>query len=204
MTPVDQRILGSGELGHLVNEAHLRILSSSEWAETLRSELLPWLLGAGELGDDIVELGPGPGLTTDLLVQHALKVTAVEVDGTLADSLAARVDTTQVTVLHADATDTGLEEGRFSAVVCFSMLHHVPSPSLQDSVFREAARILRPGGRFLGVDSLDREEIRAFHVDDVFVPLALDTLGDRLAEAGFTKVSTEATERQLRFVAIKE
>jgi SAM-dependent methyltransferase len=164
-----------------VNEAHLSIL-----------------------GDDVVELGPGPGLTTDLLVQHVRQVTAVEVDSALADSLAARVGTSQATVLHADATDTGLEAGRFSAVVCFSMLHHVPSPSLQDSVFREASRILRPGGRFLGVDSLDMEEIRAFHIDDVFVPLALDTLGDRLARAGFTNVSIESTERQIRFVAIKE
>ena len=52
-----------------MNELHLQILASPEWAQTLRDELLPWLAQAGEMGDDVLELGPGPGLTTDLLMQ---------------------------------------------------------------------------------------------------------------------------------------
>ncbi len=42
-----------------MNEAHLRILSSQEWAETLQVEMLPWVAEAGDLGDDVLELGPG-------------------------------------------------------------------------------------------------------------------------------------------------
>jgi hypothetical protein len=47
-----------------VNDNHLRMLSSPRWAEILRTHVLPWLESAGELGDDVPEIGPGPGLTT--------------------------------------------------------------------------------------------------------------------------------------------
>jgi SAM-dependent methyltransferase len=142
-----------------MNEAHLQILASPEWAQTLREDMLPWLIQAGELGDDVLEIGPGPGLTTDLLMQRTARVTAVEVDERLAADLAGRMAGTNVTVICADAARTGLPAGRFSAVVCLSMLHHVPSETAQDQVLREAFRVLRPGGCFLAVDGVDSERI---------------------------------------------
>ena len=87
-----------------MNEAHLQILASPQWARTLREDLLPWLIQAGELGDDVLELGPGPGLTTDLLMQRTAWVTAVEVDEHLAAGLAGRMAGMNVTVIHADAS----------------------------------------------------------------------------------------------------
>jgi 16S rRNA A1518/A1519 N6-dimethyltransferase RsmA/KsgA/DIM1 with predicted DNA glycosylase/AP lyase activity len=50
----------------------------------LEADLLPWIDSAGDLGDDILEVGPGPGLTTDLLRRRVGKLTAVEVDPILA------------------------------------------------------------------------------------------------------------------------
>lgn len=41
--------------------------------------LLPDALGGVSLGDNVLELGPGPGLTT-LLARTAPRVTAVEID----------------------------------------------------------------------------------------------------------------------------
>jgi SAM-dependent methyltransferase len=186
-----------------MNEAHLTILSSPDWANTLREELLPWVAQAGDLGDDVLELGPGPGLSTELLMPRVHALTAVELDSDLAAALATRLAGTNVTVLQADATETGLDDGRFSSVVCFSMLHHVPSASQQDLVFREAFRVLRDGGRFLGVDAVDSEETRELHVGDIFTPMPTDTLGARLTSAGFTEVSVSTTERRVRFVATK-
>lgn len=52
-----------------MNEAHVRFCSSPEWASYVAGELLPWVLASYELGDDVLEIGPGPGLTTDLLRQ---------------------------------------------------------------------------------------------------------------------------------------
>ena len=53
-----------------MNEAHLQFLASPEWARTIETELLPWVLDVADLGDDVLEIGPGPGLTTDALRQH--------------------------------------------------------------------------------------------------------------------------------------
>jgi SAM-dependent methyltransferase len=186
-----------------MNKAHKEFLASPDWARMLETDLLPWLERVADLGDDVLEVGPGPGLTTDLLRQRAAKVTAVELDDELATALRQRLAGTNVDVVRADATNTGLEANRFSAAACFSMLHHVPSADLQDAVFAEVSRVLRPSGMFLGVDSLDVDLIRQFHSDDVFVPVNPDTLGDRLEAVGFSDVSVEVGEFELRFKAIK-
>ena len=38
---------------------------SPEWRQYLETGLLPWVMGRAELGDDVLEVGPDPGLTTD-------------------------------------------------------------------------------------------------------------------------------------------
>src|SRR5437588_3708492 len=143
-----------------MNETHLQFLASPEWARMLETDLLPWLVGVADLGDDVLEVGPGPGLTTDLLRERTAKLTTVEVDAQLAIALAARLSGTNVEVIHADATDSGLASDRFSAATCFSMLHHVPSSELQDLLFAELHRVLRPAGALVGVDAVDNELIR--------------------------------------------
>src|SRR5207244_1561305 len=101
-----------------------------------------------------------------------------ELDDDLAAALAARLTGSNVEVVHADATESGLASDRFSAATCFSMLHHMPSPELQDRLFAEVHRMLRPHGVFIGVDSVDNDAIRDFHVDDVFVPADPETFGN--------------------------
>ena len=169
----------------------------------LETDLLPWLVGVADLGDDVLEVGPGPGLTTDLLRARADRVTAVEVDGALAAALAERLSGSNVEVIHGDGTDTGLASGRFSAATSFAMLHHMPTPELQDRLFAELYRVLRPGGAFVGTDSRDLEAIRAGHVDDVFVPVDPATLGSRLGAVGFRDVMVDVGDYQIRFSASK-
>jgi ubiquinone/menaquinone biosynthesis C-methylase UbiE len=184
-----------------MNEHHLQFLASDDWARMLESELFPWVDRVADLGDDVLEVGPGPGLTTDLLRQRVGRVTAVEIDETLASALSDRLSGTNVEVINADASCTGLEADRFSAATCFSMLHHVPSVELQDRVFAELNRLLKPGASLVASDSLDNELIRQFHEDDVFVPLNPDTLGHRLEAAGFSEIRIELTEYEVRFAA---
>jgi SAM-dependent methyltransferase len=186
-----------------MNEGHLRFLASPEWARMLESDLLPWVLGVADLGDDVLEVGPGPGLTTDLLQRLAPKLTAVEVDAQLASALAARLAGANVEVIQADATDSRLASNRFSSATCFAMLHHMPSSDVQDHLFAEVYRMLRPGGALIGTDSVDIEPIRQFHADDVFVPVNPKTLGSRLEAAGFRDVSVEVAGFEVRFSAKK-
>lgn len=88
-----------------MNEMHLQFLASPDWSRILESELLPWIEGAGDLGADGLEIGPGPGLTTDLLRQRVRRLTAVEIDPTLGEALRSRLAGSNVEVLVADATE---------------------------------------------------------------------------------------------------
>jgi SAM-dependent methyltransferase len=186
-----------------VNQAHLNYLSSPDWARALETDLLPWIEQVADLGDDLLEIGPGPGLTTDLLRARVASVTAVEIDDDLAPALAERLAGTNVRVIHGDAAATGLEADRFSAATCLSMFHHVPTPDHQDAVFAEIARVLRPGARLFAVDARDIDFLRAVHEDDTFVPLDESTLATRLGAAGFTGVTLDLTDHVMRFTATK-
>jgi SAM-dependent methyltransferase len=187
-----------------MNEGHVTFLSSPAWAEALRTDLLPWLKGAADLGDDVLEIGPGPGLTTDLLLELTTKITAVEIDPLLAVELHTRLLASPVDVIHGDALTVDLPPGRFSAATCFTMLHHMESPEAQDQLFVRLHALLRPGAPLLGIDSLDSEEMRNNHIDDVFVPVDPDTLTPRLEAAGYTDITVgRLNERQLCFTARK-
>jgi SAM-dependent methyltransferase len=192
-------VLQGGE----VNETHLRYLASPQWAAAVRDELLPWVLGPEDLGDDCLEVGPGPGVTTDLLRARAGRLTAVELDPALAGTLADRLAGTNVDVVNADATSMPFETDRFSGAICLTMLHHVPSAALQDRLFAEVARVLRPGASLLGSDSIEAPEVRAGHDGDIFVPVDPDQLGRRLVAAGFEQPQVETKGTRVRFAARK-
>ncbi|HVY11453.1 MAG TPA: class I SAM-dependent methyltransferase [Mycobacteriales bacterium] len=184
-----------------MNQGHLEFLASPHWAELLKTDLLPWVDSVGDLGDNVIEIGPGPGLTTDLVRPRVETLTAIELDDDLAAALAARMAGTNVEVLHADATSTGLPSGEFSTVLCFSMLHHMTSPALQDRLFAEVARLLCPGGMFVGVDALDSDFMREAHIDDTFVPVGVETVADRFRAAGLHETVVEPADYQFRFRA---
>ena len=185
-----------------MNDRHLALCASPEWAAYVEETLLPWVLEGHELGDDVVELGPGPGLTTDILRRLVPRLTAVELDEDLAAALAARLDGTGVAVIRADAIRSGLPAQAFSAVTCFTMLHHIPSAEGQDRLFAEARRILRPAGVFVGTDGLDTPERRDLHSDDIFVPVDPDTLPARLLAAGLREVRVDVDGDRVRFAAL--
>ena len=182
-----------------MNERHLQICASAEWADTVRTEILPWALRGRELGDDVLEVGPGPGMTTDVMRGMVDKLTAVDVDQELASALAARLMGSNVDVVHGDGAALPFEDDRFSAATCFTMLHHVPTVAQQDRLLGELRRVLRPGGLLIGVDSIETPEWRELHFGDTCVPVDPSTFAARLAAAGFTNIEVEPRERRFRF-----
>jgi SAM-dependent methyltransferase len=192
-----------------MNDAHLVLLDSPDWQRFLDHDVLPWVLDHADVGGDVLEVGPGPGLMTDLLRGRVGHLVALEVDPELAGALARRLADTDVEVVCGDATEPVLDADRFTAATCFTMLHHVPSPEGQDRLFAEMHRVLQPGGRLVGIDSLDSPALRELHVDDVFVPVDPASLPARLRAAGFDDVQVEEwvaetrPGRKVRFVATK-
>jgi ubiquinone/menaquinone biosynthesis C-methylase UbiE len=153
--------------------------------------MMPWVLGEVELGANVLEIGPGPGVTTDWLRERVSSLTCVEIDHALADALKERLAGTNVTVVEGDATRMEFADASFDTAVCFTMLHHVPSRKLQDRLLAEAYRVLRPGGLFLGSDSTTSLRFRLFHLFDTCVPVEPDGFASRLETAGFRQVEIE-------------
>jgi ubiquinone/menaquinone biosynthesis C-methylase UbiE len=177
-----------------MNKAH-EMCGSDEWRKAMREVVLPWALNHTDLGDDVLEVGPGYGATTDVLSQAVPQLTSVEIDDELAAMLTDRfADVPSVEIVNGDATSLPYADNRFSGAACFTMLHHVPTIALQDRLFAEVARVLRPGAPLVASDSLGSEELKAHHEDDTYNPVDPDTLPDRLAAAGFADVNVRIND----------
>jgi SAM-dependent methyltransferase len=184
-----------------VNRYHRWYCRSDRWAERVRGSLLPWVLAGIDLGPSILEIGPGPGVTTDVLAAGGHRVTAAEVDGRAAAALARRSGGDGVAVCLADAAALPFADGAFTGAACCTMLHHVPSAALQDAVLAEACRVLRPGGWLAGCDSRVGSRFRLAHLFDTMVVVDPDGFPARLAAAGFEAAEVEVGERSFRFRA---
>lgn len=185
-----------------MNLVHRRLCSSAKWADSVERSLLPWALADLGLSGDVLEVGPGFGATTRVLAHQLDRLTALEIDEASAMKLTDQFDE-RVRIVHGDAGLMPFDDASFDAVVCFTMLHHVPSPQLQDKVFAEVVRVLRPGGVFAGSDSRTSLRMRLIHVGDTLVPLDPDALPARLERAGLRDVQVDTREHRLRFRARK-
>lgn len=183
-----------------MNRFHNWYCRSAWWRNTVEQRI-PWALNGVELGANVLELGPGPGLTTDFLRGRVETLTAVEIDPRLAKALRSRLAGTNVEVVMGDASALPFSNQQFSGGVSFTMLHHVPSRNLQDQLLREVWRVLKPGGIFAGADSRLSVRMRLIHLGDTLVPIDPRTLGSRLEAAGFDVWRIDEDERTFRFQA---
>ena len=163
---------------------HRWYCNSRGWAKRMHGEYLPGVLRGIDLGNDVLEIGPGPGVVTDWLRTRVARLTSIEVDRRLASSLERRVAGSNVTVIHGDASAMHLADASFDTVVSFTMLHHVPSQR-QDALLAEACRVLRPSGSFAGMDSTPSFRWNLYHLFDDRYPVDPSTFGQRLEAAGF-------------------
>jgi ubiquinone/menaquinone biosynthesis C-methylase UbiE len=177
-----------------MNEGHL-VCDGAEWRDAVRDHMIPWALRDLDLGDDVLEVGPGYGATTDVFSKLLPRLTSIEIDPDLAAQLQDRyAGTPHVEVLVGDATQMPFPDGRFSGAVCFSMLHHVPSPELQNALFAEVARVLQPGAPVVALDSMTSDALREFHDGDTYTPIDPEGLPERLQRAGFRDIEVRVNE----------
>lgn len=154
-----------------MNSNHQKLCPSPEWAAHIQDEILPTLLRHVDLGEHMLEIGPGPGAATEWLRHKVGRLTAVEVDASAAQSLAGRYPDSNVTVVTGTATRLGYPDGFFDSVGSFTMLHHLPTLAAQNQVLAEALRVLKPGGALICSDSLPSNDLHHFHADDTYNPV---------------------------------
>lgn len=99
-----------------------------------------------------------------------------------------------VQIVRGDATALDFPDGRFSGAACFTMLHHVPTPELQDRLLAEVARVLRPGAALVASDSIGSDDMAAAHEGDTYNPIDPAGLADRLTAAGFERISVRTND----------
>lgn len=184
-----------------MNEAHAAC-GGPEWRGMMR-HIVPSAIGDVELGDDVLEVGPGYGAATDVVSELVPRLTAVEIDQELATFLTERFAALDhVRILRGDATALEFGDARFTGAICFTMLHHVPTVELQDRLFAEVHRVLRPGAALVASDNLASDELEANHQDDTYNPVDPASLAARLEGAGFHDVAVTTNPFAWQAVAL--
>lgn len=166
--------------------------SAAEW-DRVRDELfgrraelgaLPALLDPDSILGD---LGCGTGQLIGALAPFVAKVVGVDESPTMLASARRRLQGVENVELHEGALESlPLADGSLDAAALSLVLHHAVEPA---DVLREAARVLRPGGRILVIDMVphERDEYRV-QMGHVWLGFGEPELRASLAEAGFEDV----------------
>ena len=178
---------------------------SAPWRVVARRVVLPWALDGYDLTGDVLEIGSGSGAMAEGLAATfpAVRLTVTDIDEAMVASARRRLARrSNITAEQADVTALPFPSASFDAVTSYLMLHHVIS---WREALRECARVLRPGGMFLGYDLTDTRVARMTHRIDGSPHRILGPkeLRAGLLEAGFTQavVDTSAGGHLMRFRA---
>lgn len=159
---------------------------------------------APKAGEAALDIGCGPGLTTEALA-HAVGASGSVVGVDIAPPMLAIARQrcaalSQVSFDRADVMRLPWEDGRFDVALASQVYEYVEQI---DTALAELARVIRPGGRAVLVDTDWESAVWASH-DDVRMRRVLEawnehiphpqlprTLMRRLLQAGFAKVRVE-------------
>lgn len=179
---------------------------SAPWRLAAR-RVVSWATQGVSLAGDVLEIGGGSGATADELARAnpSLRLTTTDYDPVMVGAARKRLAKySHVAARQADATQLPFDDETFDFVVSFLMLHHVVD---WEKAIAEVARVLRPGGIFIGYDLTASRAASWVHLADrsphrliergAFEPVLghvnLDVIGLRYSFGG----------RMLRFAARK-
>jgi ubiquinone/menaquinone biosynthesis C-methylase UbiE len=122
----------------------------------LRRHMVRRILTATGAGREsrVLSLGCGIGDTELLLAPHVASVTGIDLSPAAirqAHEDARLAGLTNLTFVEGSATEAGLEDGYFDAVIAIFFLHHLPDAELGEMA-RSVRGWLKPGGVFYGLD----------------------------------------------------
>ena len=105
-------------------------------------------------GEHVLDVGCGAGHTALCFAPHVAEVVALDLTDAMLEqtrALAASRGLANLRCERGDAHALPFEDASFDVVTCRVCAHHFARPG---HAVREAARVLRPGGRYLLVDSV--------------------------------------------------
>ncbi len=180
------------------------LCSTSLWRYITQRHVLPWVLGDAHLGDHVLEIGAGYGPATSQLRKNVPHVTSLEYDAKSARHLKSHHNGGSGGALRGDAAQLPFASQSFSSAIAILVLHHLRSRELQDRVFAEAYRVLRPGGVFLAFEINDSWVHRIGHIRSTFTPVSASSAFARLNRAGFSRISVDFRRGAFRLGAFRE
>jgi ArsR family transcriptional regulator len=137
------------------------------------------------------DLGCGTGQLSAALAPFVARVIAIDRSAEMLQAARRRLKevgdaASNVEVRRGDLESLPLADGELDAATLMLVLHHLPDPA---AALREAARVIKPGGRLLIADMLphDREEYRQ-QMGHVWLGFSEDAIQRMLASAGFESI----------------
>jgi SAM-dependent methyltransferase len=186
-----------------MNAAEHFICSSSLWRYLTGRQLLPWVLSGAGLGDHLLEIGAGYGAATPHLKTRVARVTSLEYDHNTTLKLKSRKGNGETVAIRGDAAHLPFASQTFSSALAILVLHHLKSLDLQDQMFAEVFRVLRPGGVFVAFEITDSWFHRGGHIRSTFTPVAPSSVFPRLSAAGFSRISLDVRRGAFRVTALR-
>lgn len=119
-----------------------------QWRCEVEQPWLPGVVPFGEMGGKrVLEVGHGPGYDAFTLLKHGAAYSGVDITPENVVRIRQHLAFHDLTpdVREGDAENLPFADGEFDVVYSNGVLHHVPD---MDRAFREALRVLKPGGRF--------------------------------------------------------
>jgi cyclopropane fatty-acyl-phospholipid synthase-like methyltransferase len=168
--------------------------ATTAWRAEL-AEVRSWVRSLGLDGRDVLELAPGTGIWTELLVESGATVTAVDAAPEMLAQLVERVGTDHLECIEADLFSWAPSR-RYDAVVSFFFMSHVPDERLGGFLGQVRDALAAGGEVFL----LDGQRAQTSTAVDHVLPAEGDQTMRRRLEDGreFTIVKRFRTDEELR------
>jgi len=170
--------------------------SAGQW-DRVRDELfgdrfhLAALAAFADADAAVADLGCGTGQASAALAPFVQRVIAVDGSAAMLQAARRRLQPfDNVELRRGDLEALPIDEAQVDVATLMLVLHHVPEPA---HALKEAARILKPGGKAIVVDMLahDREHYRQ-QMGHVWLGFSEAQVARLLEDAGFTRTRVVA------------
>jgi ubiquinone/menaquinone biosynthesis C-methylase UbiE len=122
-----------------------------DWlGEDLKNRVRSWLASCFTPDDDVLELGCGTGIFSEMIAERVRHLTATDFSPEMVRRAERRLGAYENVETHKeDARCTSFADGAFDAVLTVNLFHHASKPA---AVAHECNRVAKPGGRVVVID----------------------------------------------------